>query len=607
MLLLAIYLAVGALAAACTAEANTQDCTDNQCEKVGTVEICTQCKSGSAKFPINGVCTAEINGNTYCSANEKCTQCKSGYFLHKGDCYKFGNEIAVLICNDAVAGDVEGVCSKCNIAGGFFQNPEAAATTDSCISCGDATGVTVGSNKYKGVLNCATCTAPEKAGSGVTEKTATCTKCITAKYLSTDGTCVASCTQDVQFSTEDDENGKRCFLCSDATNKGVTGCAKCTYTSPNANATCTECTSDYLKTVDRATTCVTDCGPGFFKNDKGGASNSLKVCSPCAVNCLTCTDGTADKCTSCTAGTHFLLVATGSQGKCVSCGDATSGVPNCAKCAAPSSAGQKPTCSEYSNNRIVKTDNDVTSCVTDDECTKAEGFFIDSTSGKKCTACSENCRTCSGAAAQCTSCKTDTPYLKKTDGLQTGTCVDAAGCTNGNTYYADDADPRTCKACAKGTFEGCETCEKSTDGAVVCKTCGPQKKIRPDKKGCIDACPPDVSTEKNGVCECVEGYAPSADGSSCASSSANRSGLSTGAIAGISVAAVVVVGGLVGFLCWCLCAARRDDTRLGSRQSHLIPAVSQTTTCSRLTCRCPLGALSTPDSSPCGKWATGTI
>eukprot|EP00701_Giardia_intestinalis_P000673 XP_001704497.1 VSP [Giardia lamblia ATCC 50803] len=32
--------------------------------------------------------------------------------------------------------------------------------------------------------------------------------------------------------------------------------------------------------------------------------------------------------------------------------------------------------------------------------------------------------------------------------------------------------------------------------------------------------------------------------------STNRSGLSTGAIVGIFVAVIVVVGGLVGFLCW---------------------------------------------------------
>ncbi|ESU40919.1 Variant-specific surface protein, partial [Giardia duodenalis] len=47
---------------------------------------------------------------------------------------------------------------------------------------------------------------------------------------------------------------------------------------------------------------------------------------------------------------------------------------------------------------------------------------------------------------------------------------------------------------------------------------------------------------------CGSGY--KLEGETCVSSSTNKSGLSTGAIAGISVAAVVVVGGLVGFLCW---------------------------------------------------------
>ncbi|ESU42221.1 Variant-specific surface protein, partial [Giardia duodenalis] len=48
--------------------------------------------------------------------------------------------------------------------------------------------------------------------------------------------------------------------------------------------------------------------------------------------------------------------------------------------------------------------------------------------------------------------------------------------------------------------------------------------------------------------KCSDGY--TLEGGKCASSSTNKSGLSTGAIAGISVAVVVVVGGLVGFLCW---------------------------------------------------------
>ena len=59
---------------------------------------------------------------------------------------------------------------------------------------------------------------------------------------------------------------------------------------------------------------------------------------------------------------------------------------------------------------------------------------------------------------------------------------------------------------------------------------------------------PDNSTEKEtGACLCNEGYSPKDGNCELASTGPN---LSTGAIAGISVAAVVVVGGLVGFLCW---------------------------------------------------------
>ena len=321
---------------------------------IGGTAYCSKCNEPTTHAPVDGVCKAISNDDASgCklkspTADGTCTQCGANYFLHKGGCYKIGGAVGGLICADTVAAirspPVPGVCTKCRE--NYFKNPSATDNThQSCIACNE-TAVTDGADTYKGVVDCSRCSPPATPAGAREEKVARCTKCITAKYLSTDGTCIASCTQDVQFSTEDDENGKRCFLCSDATNKGVTGCAKCTYTSPNANAICTECTSDYLKTVDGATTCVADCGPGFFKNDKGGASNSLKVCSPCAANCLTCADGTAEKCTSCTAGTHFLVVVAGSQGKCLSCGDETSGVPNCAKCTAPSTAGQKPACSE---------------------------------------------------------------------------------------------------------------------------------------------------------------------------------------------------------------------------------------------------------------------
>ena len=66
------------------------------------------------------------------------------------------------------------------------------------------------------------------------------------------------------------------------------------------------------------------------------------------------------------------------------------------------------------------------------------------------------------------------------------------------------------------------------------------------------------SGDITGIPDCVSCAAPSTNSGpvTCyvmqesTDPSVNKGGLSTGAIAGISVAAVVVVGGLVGFLCW---------------------------------------------------------
>ncbi|ESU39999.1 Variant-specific surface protein, partial [Giardia duodenalis] len=330
---------------------------DNNCQtcniQISDKLYCSQCATGYV--PIDGTCTQvgdatsgkclKAGGTAVGQDDTQCGQCGASYFLHKGGCYKFGSTVATLICNDPAASSrgrataVDGVCSECNATGGFFKNPAASdATKQSCIACGDE----IGADQYKGRSNCAMCTAPAASNSG---GTATCTKCVSPKYLKA-GACIDSCASDnTEFAKEDSVNGNKCVSCGEQTD-GVEGCNTCTYDSVTKKVICTKCSgSNYLKTVAGTTTCVADCGTGFFKNDNGGESSNLKVCSPCAANCLTCADGTAEKCTSCTAGTHFLLVATGSQGKCVSCGDATSGVPNCAKCNPPT-GNAKPTCSE---------------------------------------------------------------------------------------------------------------------------------------------------------------------------------------------------------------------------------------------------------------------
>ena len=88
--------------------------------------------------------------------------------------------------------------------------------------------------------------------------------------------------------------------------------------------------------------------------------------------------------------------------------------------------------------------------------------------------------------------------------------------------------------------------------SAVCTSCDSSKKPNKDGSGCVLCSVSDCkSCVMDNICgECNSGFSLDSSGASCVSTGANRSGLSTGAIAGIAVAVVVVVGGLVGFLCW---------------------------------------------------------
>ncbi|ESU39922.1 Variant-specific surface protein, partial [Giardia duodenalis] len=103
-----------------------------------------------------------------------------------------------------------------------------------------------------------------------------------------------------------------------------------------------------------------------------------------------------------------------------------------------------------------------------------------------CTKCHESCATCNGAAETCTACVSG--------------------------YYLSGSTCTSCEA-DNGNFKGVS--------------------------GCLSCAAPSTSTGAV-LCYLMK------------DSTAGDSGpnLSSGAIAGISVAAVVVVGGLVGFLCW---------------------------------------------------------
>ncbi|ESU41591.1 Variant-specific surface protein, partial [Giardia duodenalis] len=295
------------------------------------------------------------------------------------------------------------------------------------------------------------------------------------------------------------------------------------------------CTDALGSNTDKPGVCKA-CAEGYFRNTQADSDSTQDSCKACQdANCATCQDASAaGKCTKCAEG-YFVGAANSDPGACVACGDASGstwkGVTGCAKCTKPKTAGAA-TCTECQTDKYLKTETTgATSCVASNECTG--GFFpmtdTADSNKKKCLACSDgtngiaNCAECTAPAQgktkpTCTKCSGDN-YLKTVDG--TTTCVAKDACKDDFFPVDDSTNGHKCVSCGDEAA-GVPNCVKCTLSSGVTKpTCS----------------------------ECSSGY--KLEGEACVPASASSSAnLGTGAIAGISVAAVVVVGGLVGFLCW---------------------------------------------------------
>ena len=357
--------------------------------------------------------------------------------------------------------------------------------------------------------------------------------------------------------------------------EGKDYCSECAEANDHIiDGKCTNTDSSNICTKDASKGLCTSCANGYFLHKGGcyqfGGEVGKLICtdpstsdgSPAAGACTTCAPGYFKSPADVAAGTPPCIACNDTKGVTVS--DATyKGVANCAACTAPekgTSSGDKPaTC---------------TACV--------DGYFTN-TDGTTCAECTSPCKTCKGANNKCTSCNEgNTPYFKEggaNDG--TGTCVAEGGC--GNTHFPVAADKKCypCTTADKGGVDGCTTCalRDSPEGTILvtcsacttdtkkpnkagtkcfecqmdgCSACRADnmceacdgKKVSPGGSSCVPNCP-ENSSDQNGACICSSGFAPSGD--TCVRTGGN---LSTGAIAGISVAVIVVVGGLVGFLCW---------------------------------------------------------
>ncbi|ESU34792.1 Variant-specific surface protein [Giardia duodenalis] len=209
----------------------------------------------------------------------------------------------------------------------------------------------------------------------------------------------------------------------------------------------------------------TTCEDGYF-----GAT-----CEKCHDSCKTC-EATGDtRCKSCTEETHFLGAASGGEGKCISCGDASGntwkGVDGCLKCTTSGKENAPATCTECQEGKYLK-GGDPTSCILRNACTGTHFPNDNAENKKKCLPCGdhvnggiENCAECSllssvsGSATvliKCSKCGSDKKLspLKDAclDSCPAGTYDKQNVCTPCHSSCASciDATSTTCTACYSG-------------------------------------------------------------------------------------------------------------------------------------------------------------
>ncbi|ESU35388.1 Variant-specific surface protein, partial [Giardia duodenalis] len=379
-----------------------------------------------------------------------------------------------------------------------------------------------------GAAGCATC-----SGSGSDEVCLSCTKPEEFIQLNKKS-CKANCAGDgvIGDSTVnpkvckcDDGNGYQ--LQGDACAKDSEGkcktanCQECTGKG-TANEVCTKCTSTHYLTPTNQ--CVSDCTAisGYY-----GDTNERK-CKKCNDACAECVGPANNQCSACPAGKKLTYTADsypnngGTCGDackvsadgtgCETCGAQIGGTAYCSKCKTSTQAPLNGNCAASSRAAFCAT-------ITSGACTKCnEGYFLKD-GGCYQTDRQPGKQVCSNAQGGNGKCQTCANGLAATDGNCAECHPTCATCTEAN-------QPNKCSTCPPGRY---------LDASKACKLCTETSGSIQGVANCASCAPPS-NNQGSVLCYLIQ--------------NTNRSGLSAGAIAGISVAVIVVVGGLVGFLCW---------------------------------------------------------
>ena len=292
--------------------------------------------------------------------------------------------------------------------------------------------------------------------------------------------------------------------------------------------------------------------------DAGGTQATDQTCKMClletfmykngcyetsnALGKTMCTKAAGGKCTAAATGYFVPTGAVNTAQSIVKCDDVNKvtvggntykGVAGCQECVDPDAvpgarADKVATCTRCADPNYLKGNECVDSA---SNCGQGQFGKPDADKGNRCVSCTDN----ADGVINCATCEYNTGTSK----------IKCTKCT-GDNYLKTAADgTTTCETnCGDGYFQHTAT----TGSLKTCQPCATEATLNPAVTG-IPGCTQCTYTENTNTLKCTAcGSGYKLEGETCVSTGGVN--LSPGAIAGISVAAVVVVGGLVGFLCW---------------------------------------------------------
>ncbi|KAH0569703.1 Cysteine-rich membrane protein 1 [Spironucleus salmonicida] len=245
------------------------------------------------------------------------------------------------------------------------------------------------------------------------------------------------------------------------------------------------------------------------------------ICTKTTPNCASCDN---EVCTACTPGYHL------SQGLC-----------------APHQQSESPA-DKYDPSDPVPSEPAEDTCTTNKECRDKGSGFCDGTS-KTCKRCAKGCNTCTSFKF-CAAC--DDSSDKPTT-LIDGQCAQRCN-TNMNYYYCSISDTQQCNrnSTSQCVCEGPKNCAQCSNDAKSCSLCLKNMKIGADGK-CSECADGLVMVGK--ICtkdEVVAGEVPvpPAPEPVVPEPEVNTQNLSGGAVTGIVIGVLLVVGAVGGGLAY---------------------------------------------------------